>query len=309
MASAELEQAIQVWKDVVGKAMAIGTVEGFRVTVEELGARFPAAPDIQTEKVGAAGVPAEWITPPGAASDRVLLYLHGGGYMCGSIRTHRDMIARIARAAGIRALAIEYRLAPENPFPAAVQDAVAVYRWLLSRGIDSKNVVIGGDSAGGGLTVSTLVALRYTGESLPAAGVCISPWADMTNTAESLTTKATLDPCVQRDALEAFASAYLGARDRQTPLASPIYADLRALPPLLIQVGSSETILDDSIRLAERAKDAGVEATLEVWDDMIHVWHLFASILPEGQRAIDKIGDFIRTHIGTRSPLAARAGG
>jgi monoterpene epsilon-lactone hydrolase len=308
MVSPALEQAIQVWKDLVGRAMAIGTVEGFRVTLEELGARFPAGPEIQTEKIGAAGVPAEWITPPGAESDRVLLYLHGGGYMCGSIRTHRDMIARIARAAGIRALAIEYRLAPENPFPAAVQDAVAVYRWLLSRGIQSKNIVIGGDSAGGGLTVSTLVALRYTGEPLPAAGICISPWTDMTNTAESITTKAALDPCVQRDALEAFASAYLGTRDRQTPLASPLYADLRGLPPLLIQVGTSETILDDSTRLAERAKDAGIEATLDVWDDMVHVWHLFASFLPEGQRAIEKSADFIRSHIGTRSALAARAG-
>jgi epsilon-lactone hydrolase len=294
--SRQLETVNQMWKSFAERAQALGTIEGFRLAYEELGAKFPMADDIQTERVGAGGRPAEWIIAPGAADDRVLLYLHGGGYVIGSMRTHRGMISRIARASGARALGLEYRLAPENPFPAAVEDSITAYRWLLSIGIAPKNIVIGGDSCGGGYAVSTLVALRYQGEPLPAAGVCISAWTDLTHTAESFTTKAAVDPVVQRELLEFMAKAYLGDRDRRTPLASPLYADLSGLPPLLIQVGSAETLLDDSTGLAERARAVGVDVTLEVWNDMPHVWHMFAPILPEGQRAIERIGEFIREH-------------
>ena len=300
MADNELQRVIQIWKDFGARAQAMAGVEGLRMLVDELASQFSVDPDIQSERVDAGGVPAEWIQAP-AAANGVLLYLHGGGFVCGSMKSYRHMLGALARASGMRVLGIEYRLAPENAFPAAVQDAMAAYRWLLSRGLDSKEIVIGGDSAGGNLTLSTLIALRYFGEPLPAAGVCLSPWADLTNTAESFAAKAAVDPCVQREMVELFANFYLGNRDRRTPLASPLHADLQGLPPLLIQVGSSETLLDDSLHLADRAKAAGVDVTLEVWNDMVHVWHLFAPILREGQQAIERIGEFIRKHTATRA--------
>ena len=200
----------------------------------------------------------------------------------------------------MRALGIEYRLAPENPFPAAVDDAVAAYRWLLSAGLEPGRIVIVGDSAGGGQAIATLVALRDAGEPLPAAAVPVSPWVDLEGLGESMTTKAAVDPFVQpgRRRIEAMARMYVGDGDIRAPLAAPLYADLHGLPPLLVMVGSSETLLDDSTRIAERARVAGVDVTLEIWDDMVHVWTLFAPILSEGQQAIDRIGEFIRQHVG-----------
>jgi monoterpene epsilon-lactone hydrolase len=248
--------------------------------------------------VEAGGVPAEWIATPEALHERGIYYLHGGGYTLGSINTHREMISRLSRAARARALAIDYRLAPEHPFPAAVEDSTAAYRWLLAIGVDPARLVIAGDSAGGGLTVATLVALRDAGDPLPAAAVCLSPWVDLEGLGESMTTRAEVDPMVQREELLQHVKAYLGDAHPRTPLAAPLYADLRGLPPLLIQVGTAETLLDDSTRLAERAKAAGVDVVLEPWDDMIHVWQFCAAILPEGQQAIDRIGEFIRKHTG-----------
>lgn len=259
---------------------------------------FPIAEDVRCEPVNAGGVPAEWISTPEAAEERVLYYLHGGGYALSSISTYREMISRLARAAGARALAIDYRLAPENPFPAAVEDSLAAYRWLFSSGVDPSKVVIGGDSAGGGLTVATMVALRDAGEPLPAAGVCISPWVDMEGIGKSITTKAEVDPIVTKEVVVEMAKLYLGKADPRTPLAAPIYAELRGLPPLLIQVGTSEVLLDDATRLAERARSAGVYVTLETWEDMFHVWHSYAAMLPEGQQAIERVGEFIRKLIG-----------
>jgi len=179
-----------------------------------------------------------------------------------------------------------------------VEDSTAAYRWLLSTGVDPDRLVIAGDSAGGGLTVATLVALRDAGEPLPAAVVCLSPWVDLEQVGESMTTKAEADPMIQREAGLQWAKAYLGDAHPRTPLAAPLYADLTGLPPLLIQVGTEEALLDDATRLAERAKSAGVDVELEVWDDMIHVWQFFAEMLPEGQQAIDRIGEFIRKHVG-----------
>ena len=294
--SPQLDEVIGIVKPWVANAQTLGTIEALRVAYEELALNFQLAADIKTERVAIGELCAEWIAAPGVADDRVLLYLHGGGYIMGSMGSHREIISRLSRAAGVRALGLEFRLAPENPFPAAVDDAVAAYRGLLSTGVSPKKIVIGGDSAGGGLTVATLVALRDLGEPLPAAGVCISAWTDLTQTAESLATNAAADPFLQREALELMATMYLGEQDRRTPLASPMYADLHGLPPLLLQVGSCEILLDDSTKLAGRAKAAGVEATLEVWDDMIHVWPVFASILPEGQQAIEHAGVFIREH-------------
>jgi acetyl esterase/lipase len=224
----------------------------------------------------------------------VILYLHGGGYVMGSIATHREMVARMSKASGARALLVDYRLAPEHPFPAAVDDATAAYRWLLSQNIKPSRIVVAGDSAGGGLTLATLVALRDAKTPLPAAGVCISPWVDMEGTGASMTTRAKADPVVQKQGLLGMAQLYLGGKDPKSPLAAPLHADFRGLPPLFIHVGDAETLLDDSTRVAEKAKMAGVKVDLEIWPEMPHVWHLFAPFLPEGQQAIDKIGKYVQ---------------
>ena len=294
--SPELERVIQMYKDYVGKGKERTTIEQVRVGTEEFLAPFRPSADVVCEPVNAGGVAAEWIVAPGAADDRVLIFLHAGGYVTGSVNAHRDMIARLSRAASARALGLDYRLAPEHPFPAALEDTLAAYRWLLSNGTHPKKIAISGGSAGGGLTVATLVALRDAGEPLPAAGVCISAWTDLAHTGLSLVTKADVDPFVQPKVLVDMAKLYLGDRDLRTPLASPLYADLHGLPPLLIHVGSSEVLLDDSTRLAERATDAGVEVVLEVWEDMVPDWQNFAPFLLEGQQSLDRIGEFVLEH-------------
>jgi acetyl esterase/lipase len=270
------------------------SIAEMRAGIEAMAGAAVIPADVQSEKVSAGGVPAEWVVAENADPDRVILYLHGGGYVIGSINTHRELGSRLSRAAAARVLLIDYRLAPEHPHPAAVDDAVAAYRWLLSQGVHPSRLAIGGDSAGGGLTVAALVAVRDAGLPMPAAGVCLSPWVDLEGIGESMTTKAAADPMVQRDQLLKMAAAYLAGQNPRTPLASPLYADLSGLPPLLIQVGTAETLLDDSTRLAERARKNGVQVTLEPWEDMIHVWHAFASLLPEGRQAIDRIGEFVK---------------
>jgi acetyl esterase/lipase len=297
MASPELDKAINMFRSAKEESKTLTSVDQFRVWYESFASQFPVDEDIVCERVGAGGVPAEWIYAPEAADDRVLMYLHGGGYIVGSMRTHRDPLSRLSRASGARVLGLDYRLAPENPFPAAVEDSVSAYRWLLSQGVEPNKIVIGGDSAGGGLTVATLVALRYYSVPLPAAGISHSGWTDLANSGQSMVTKAEEDPLVDKEMLENMATAYMGDRDRTAPLASPYYADLRGLPPLLVQVGSAEVLLDDSIAFAESAKAAGVDVTLEVWDDMPHIWQVFAPFLPEAQQAIENCGEFIRKHM------------
>jgi monoterpene epsilon-lactone hydrolase len=267
------------------------TIAETRAGMERVSERLPS--DVKCEAVKAGGVPAQWIVPPGASAERVILYLHGGGYTMGSSNTHRAMIARIAQASNARALAIDYRLAPENPFPAAVEDAVAGYRWLLSEGHSPGRIIIAGDSAGGGLTLAALAALRDEGVPMPAGGVPISPWTDLEGSGESVRSRANRDPMIQPDGLVDMAKMYLGEQDARNPLASPLYADFRGFPPLLVQVGDAEILLDDATRVAARAREAGVQVELEVWEDMIHVWHAFAKLLPEGQEAIDRIGRFV----------------
>ena len=267
------------------------TIEKRRAGMERISEHV--ASDVTCEPVNAGGIPAEWIAAPGAVQDRVILYLHGGGYVIGSINTHRAMIARIARASNARALAIDYRLAPEHPFPAAVDDATAAYKWLLAEGYEPGKIVIAGDSAGGGLTLAALVALRDSGVPMPAGAVPISPWTDLEGTGESVRSRAAKDPMVTQANLAESAKQYYGAHDPKNPLVSPLHANFRGLPPMLIHVGDAEILLDDATRVAERAKLAGVKVELEVWDDMIHVWHVFAKLLPEGQQAIDKIGKFV----------------
>jgi acetyl esterase/lipase len=277
--------------------------------IEEIRAGFeamaqPIPDDVTVESVDASGVPAEWVVPPGAAEDRVILYLHGGGYVIGSLNTHRSLVAAIAQSAGARALSLDYRLAPEHPFPAAVDDAVTGYRWLLANGVRPEQTVIAGDSAGGGLTIATLIALRDAGEPLPAAGVCLSPWVDLEGIGESMTTKSDVDPMVQKEPLQRMAEAYLGGADPRSALAAPLYAELQGLPPLLIQVGTSETLLDDTTRITERARDAGVDVTLEPWEEMIHVWQIFGPAMPEARQAVERIGEYIRQQTAQLSATA-----
>jgi len=274
------------------------SIEQSRAEFEAVASQFQPAEDVRTEPVDSAGVPGEWISTPESVHERVIYYLHGGAYIMGSINTHRELISRLSRAARARVLAIDYRLAPEDPFPAAVEDSTTAYHWLMSTGVDSARLVIAGDSAGGGLTVATLVALRDAGDPLPAAAVCLSPWVDLEGLGESMTTRAEVDPMIDRGSLLQAAKAYLRDADPHTPLAAPLYADLRGLPPMLIQVGTAETLLDDATRLAERARAADVEVTFEPWDEMFHVWQFCASILPEGQEAIDRIGEFVRKRTG-----------
>jgi|TARA_B100000809_G_scaffold228805_1_gene242040 acetyl esterase/lipase len=274
------------------------TTDDDRLSYERIMSVLPMDDDIETERVGVNGVPAEWIWAPESQENRVILYLHGGGYLFGSVRTHRVMLAHMARAAKARVLALDYRLAPEIPFPAPVEDSVAAYRWLQDQGISPQKIVLGGDSAGGGLVVAALVALRSVGEPMAAAGVCISAWADMESTGQSMTTNAEADPSVSKERLLKIAKVYLAGKDPRAPLASPVHADLTGLPPLLLQVGSIEVLLDDSTMLKTRAKEAGVSVEMEVWDDMPHVWHHYAPILPEARKAIGKIGEFVLQHTG-----------
>ena len=273
------------------------TIAETRANFEQLGKSFPVAGDVSVEKVSADGVPAEWITAPGAKSDRVVLYLHGGGYVIGSINTHREICSRISRAGGARVLLIDYRLAPEAPFPAAVDDSVKAYRWLLSQGVSAKKIAVAGDSAGGGLTIATLVALRDQKIALPAAGVCLSPWVDLEGVGDSCTTKAKEDPMVSKDGLVQLAGLYLAGKDVRTPLAAPLYADLAGIPPLFIQVGTAEVLLDDAHRIAERAKKAGVEVQFEAFEGLVHVFQLFP-MLPEAGDALGKIGAYLQSKLG-----------
>lgn len=292
MASAELNKVLELLKSQPRNPDA--SVEKMRAGMERVSERV--APDVKCDPLRIGDIAAEWIVPPEAANDRVILYLHGGGYVMGSIATHRATIARIARASKARALALEYRLAPEHKFPAAVEDSVAAYKWLIGQGYKPNKIVIAGDSAGGGLTLATLLKIRDDKLPMAAAGVAISPWADMEGTGDSFKTRASRDPMVGSGNLGGMAKNYLGDQDPKHPLASPIHADFRGVAPLLIQVGDAETLLDDSNKVAAKAKSGGVKVELEVWDDMIHVWHAFAKILPEGQQAIDKIGKFVLAH-------------
>ena len=260
------------------------------------GIRTPKNVTVSTTRAG--GVHAEWIDPVGFATDKVLLYLHGGGYCICSLDTHRGLAARLALASCAHVLILDYRLAPENRFPAALEDALAAYRWALAQGIPSKQIAIGGDSAGGGLTVATAVNLRDAGQKLPAALFLLSPWTDLTFSGESHQTRKKIDPIFGgEDGGLNFAPAYLAGQDPTNPLISPLFADLQGLPPTLIHVGSDEILLDDSTRLEEKMKAAGVESHLQVWEGMWHVFQVFAPYIPEAQLSIDRVGQFIQKSI------------
>jgi phosphinothricin tripeptide acetyl hydrolase len=264
-----------------------------RDELDGLGAMFRVPKGINVVEVSAGGVPAEWLIPPGISTDRVALYLHGGSYVAGSINSHRSLAANIAVASKARALTIDYRLAPEHPHPAAVEDGVTAYRWLISSHVDPRHLVVAGDSAGGGLTVALLLSLRDGNLPLPAAGVCLSPLTDLAFTGESWKSKAKVDLILYAYKELEFARMYLGGIEPQAPLASPLYADLKGLPPLLVQVGTDEILLSDSRRLVDRARQAGVDAIIDEWEKMQHVWQFAASFVPESRRAVERIGEFI----------------
>lgn len=301
--SPQLKRVYQMWQRVLSDRGSDLTT--MRDTVEEFyRSNFHLAEDVQVEAVFTP-VPGLWITTP-AGRSRSILYFHGGGYALGSSRAHAEMASWIARAAQARVLVLDYRRAPEYRFPAALEDALLAYRWMVNSGTDLRAITVAGDSAGGGITLALLTTLRDRGEPLPSSAVCISPWVDLAMTGESIVSKAALDPLLTRESLRQFADWYLGGQDARNPLVSPLHADLRGLPPLLIQVGTSEILLDDAVRLTDRARAAGVKVTLTQYEDMPHVWHVFASFLPEAREADREIGEFVMQH-SLRAAAATQA--
>lgn len=297
MASPELQSIIELLR---AQPTVDADFPALRETMEAATGMWPLPEGVDVEAVEAGGVPCEWVTAAGARTDRAILYVHGGAYTTGSLNTHRRHVAQLSAAAGARVLNVDYRLAPEHPHPAAVEDAVAAYRWLVTVGdVAPARVVLCGDSAGGGLAVATLLALRDAGDEPPAGAALISPWTDLTFSGDSHDTRLHLDPMCSRASLTPSAEAYVGAADAEDPLISPAHGDLTGLPPLLVHVGDHETLLDDSRMLAERAAAAGVDVELSVVPEMIHVWHVFAGMVPESDVALAVMGRWIGARLSS----------
>jgi len=273
------------------------TVEEMRAASEGFGEMTGEPDGVTWDDVEVAGVPCRWAIPDGGADDRVLQYLHGGGYVVGSLDGYRKLTGHLAKTIGCRVLSVDYRLAPEHPHPAAIDDSTAVYRALLDD-FAPEHLAISGDSAGGGLTVATLVKLRDDAVALPAGAVPLSPWVDLEGTGDSMLSKADVDLLVGLDGLKQMADMFLGGHDPRQPLASPLYADLTGLCPLYVQVGSDETLLDDATRLAARAAAAGVEVRLDSFPEMQHVFQMAVGNVPESDDAVARIGDWLRPRLG-----------
>jgi len=283
------------------KPRPIGWAER-RQRLDAIGSVWAVADDVTLECVDVNGLDGEWSIAPGSDASHVLMFFHGGGYCSGSIVSHRRMVTEAGRAAGMRTLAVAYRLAPEHPFPAAYDDALTAWRFLRNQGIPASRLVIGGDSAGAGLAVALIRPLRDAHEELPACAWLVSPWMDLTMSGSTFASKDAVDPIIHKTYLDELADAYLPpGMDRKDPRISPLYADLRSFPPLLIQVGSAETLLDDATRFASAAGAADVPVTLEIWPHMIHAWHLWNAQLEPGRRALASAGAFIRAHVDVRS--------
>ena len=294
-----LKEQFRALRDAIDPSGPQPTLEEMRASMEPFGEIAPVPEGVTWEPVDAGGVPAIWAIPANGAADRVLLYVHGGGYVIGSAKIYERFTGHLANAVGCRVLNVDYRLAPEHPHPAAVDDAVAAYRWLLDQGIAPEHIAISGDSAGGGLTVAALLRIRDDGLPRPAAGVPMSPWIDLEGTGASMTGKADVDLLVGLEGLLGMAAMFLGEQgDAKDPYAAPLHAELHDLPPLLIQVGEDETLLDDSSRLAERAEFAGVEVTLEIFPEMQHVFQVCCGAMPESTEAVAKIGEWLRPKLG-----------
>jgi phosphinothricin tripeptide acetyl hydrolase len=295
MANANIDLIREI---VSGAGLGAATLDEQRAGMEATAGAMPPLDSVSVEVTTMAGRPAEWLTPKDGCSDHVVLYLHGGGYCMGSINTHRNLASRLAAALEGRVLNLDYRLAPEHPFPAAIDDAVGAYRELLDAGCSPGQIAIAGDSAGGGLTVATLVAIRQQGLPRPGAGVCLSPWVDLTQSAATYVSRADVDPLVDKAGLDLMAAAYLGTTSLNEPLASPLFADLAGLPPLLVQVGDAEVLLDDALALRDTARAAGVDVTFDLWPEMVHVFQAFpAELLPESDLSIAKVADFLRDRL------------
>ena len=256
-------------------------------------ARARPAAGVTREAVSADGVPCEWIIPRDGPADRALLYLHGGGFVLGLTPPHLQMVAYLARKIGMRSLMVDYRLAPDYPFPAALDDCVTAYRWLLKQGIPARDVVVAGDSAGGNLTITSLMKLREGGDPLPAAAACLSPVADLTSK-EDLH-KTFKDPLLPAKAMRFYTESYVGHGDARDPLMSPVFGDWHNLPPLLVHAGEDEILRDDAVRIESLAKAAGVDVRLEIYPRMWHVWQLFLT-LPQAVQSLDDIAGFLKSH-------------
>jgi len=297
MASRETSEIDEIRTLLTSKPRPVGWTER-RQRLDEVGSVWPVADDVELIAVDADGVPGEWSSVAGSDASRVLLFFHGGGYCSGSIRSHRRMVTEAGRAAKVRTLAISYRLAPEHPFPAALDDALAAWFFLRQTGITAAHIAIGGDSAGAGLTAALINFLNATGEEMPRCAWLVSPWVDLTMSGSTLTSKETVDPLIHKTYLEELAGAYVPAEiDHSDPRVSPLFADLKGFPPTLIQVGSAETLLADATRFAAAAGTADAAVTLEIWPDMIHAWHLWNAHLEAGRRALASAGRFIRAHL------------
>ena len=268
-----------------------------RARLDRLGGAVAAADGVEVVREDVGDLYAEWLIPSGAVEDEVILYLHGGAYTAGSCASHRNAVSHIARAAGLRLLLPEYRLAPEHPFPAALEDGLAAYRWLLERGVRPEKVILAGDSAGGGLALAVMVAARDEGLSLPGAASLISAWTDLAATGGSMKSRNDKDPWFDADEIAPMARNYHQDTDPRNPLVSPLYAALDGLPPLMLQVGDHEVLLSDTTRVAEKAREAGVDVTLRVWPGMWHVWHFFVGRMPEAKQAILEMAAFIEARM------------
>ncbi len=273
-----------------------------RERLDEVGSVWPVAEDISLTEVEFGDASGEWSIAPGSDASRVLLFFHGGGYCSGSILSHRRMVTEAGRAAGVRTLAVGYRLAPEHPFPAAYDDALSAWHFILSQGYTPHRIAVGGDSAGGGLTIGLINRLRHAGEEQPACAWLASPWTDLTLSGDTLDSKDAVDPLIHKDYLQELADAYLSEKmDRRDPRVSPLFGGLKGFPSTLVQVGSAETLLADATRFAVAAGEADVPVTLEVWPHMIHAWPVWNAQLDAGRRALTSAGRFIREHVGRRA--------
>ena len=268
---------------------------------ERIGESTTEPPAVDYDDVMAGTVPAQWVTPEGADARRVLLYFHGGGYCFCSMHSHRKLVGHLARAAGCRALNVDYRLAPEHPHPAALHDAFAVYRWLIATGVEAADVVVAGDSAGGGLALALLVKARDEGLPLPAAGVLCSPWVDLAMTADSITTRAEADVRQDPAGTKWCAQLFLAGQDPRDPYASPLYADLTDLSPRYIQAGDWDILVDDAHRIADRARRAAIDVRLDLFPEMLHAHQIWAGNMPEADDAVARIGDYVRQRLALTS--------
>ncbi len=292
-----LEQLSAVRALVEARPHFTSSIDVRRRAWDAMAALFPVPASVRVERADWGGVPGLRVIPPGVTEDRLILFFHGGGFVLGSAQSHAELLSRLAACAGVQGLAVDYRLAPENPFPCGLEDCVSAYGWLIEHGYASNTIAFAGDSAGGTFVIAAMLAARERGLPLPACGVCWSGWYDLTASSASFRTNAQRDYFVPPGFAQAAPNLYLQGADPKSPLASPIFGDLRGLPPIFIQVGELEVLVDDSRWLAERLSEAGGQATLEVWPDMCHIWQFFGPMLDEGREATERAGAFIRKHL------------